>query len=251
MEDKTEKNPSKIFGIHAVDEALESGQSIDKVFFQTGLRGDSIKNIERKLKANQVSISYVPVEKLERLAKHGNHQGVVASISPIGFLELETTIPAIMEENKNPLFLLLDEITDVRNLGAIIRTAECTGVSALILPKQGGAAINDETVKTSAGAIFNLPICKVVHLKDALFFLHSYGVQLIAATEKTAQSVYEVDFKKPTAIIMGSEGKGVSASILKMVDQKAKLPLLGKISSLNVSVACGAFLYEAVRQRNF
>ncbi|HET8838792.1 MAG TPA: 23S rRNA (guanosine(2251)-2'-O)-methyltransferase RlmB [Flavobacteriaceae bacterium] len=250
MENKTQKTPSKIFGVHAVAEAIESGQSIDKVFFQAGLRGDSIKNLERKLKENQVPISYVPIEKLERLAKQENHQGVVASISPVGFSNMEVVIPAIMEEIENPLFLLLDEISDVRNLGAIVRTAECTGVHAIILPKQGGAAINNETVKTSAGAIFNIPICKVAHLKDALFFLQSYEVQLIAATEKSAQNVYEVNFRKPTAIIMGSEGKGVSPSILKMVDQKAKLPILGKIESLNVSVACGAFLYEAVRQRN-
>ena len=250
MENTNEKKQSKIFGIHAVEEALKSGQNFDKVFFQTGLSSSLLKTLERKLKKLQVPISYVPIEKLDRLAKHGNHQGVVANISPIGFFEMEKILPEIMEKHENPLFLLLDEISDVRNLGAIIRTAECTGVNAIILPKQGGAAINDETVKTSAGAIFNLPICKVSHLKDALFFLQSYNVQLIAATEKTEQSIFEVDFKKPTAVIMGSEGKGVSASILKMVDRKAKLPLLGKISSLNVSVACGAFLYEAVRQRS-
>lgn len=241
-------NPSKIFGIHAIDEALKSEQAIDKVFLQKGLRGDAVKNLEKKLKEHQIPISYVPVEKLDRLTKN-NHQGVVASISPIRFAEMEEIVPEIMEKVTTPLFLLLDEISDVRNLGAILRSAECTGVNAIILPKQGGAAINDETVKTSAGAIFNLPICKTAHLKDALFFLQSYGVQLIAATEKTNQLVYEVDFTKPTAIIMGSEGKGISPSILKMVDQKAKLPLLGEISSLNVSVACGAFLYEAVRQR--
>lgn len=243
------KRNNKIFGIHAIREAVESKQAIDKVFLQKGLRGEAVKALEALLKEHHINISYVPVEKLDRLSKHGNHQGAAANISPIRFPEMEEIIPSLMEKETPPLFLLLDEITDVRNLGAIMRTAECTGTSAILLPKQGGAAINAETVKSSAGAIFNIPICKVNHLKDALFFLQSYEVQIVAATEKTAQSVYQMDFTKPTAIVMGSEGKGVSPAILKMVDQRAKLPLLGKISSLNVSVACGAFLYEAVRQR--
>lgn len=250
MEEKKEAKFTKIFGIHAVEEAMESGQSIDKVFLLKTLRNELVKNLEKKLRTNQTPISYVPIEKLDRLTKNGNHQGIVVTISPIQFPKMETLISTIMEEVKNPLFLLLDEITDVRNLGAIMRTAECTGVSAIILPQQGGAAINDETVKTSAGAIFNIPICKTPHLKDALFFLQSYQIQLIAATEKTTNNVYDIDFKKPTVLIMGSEGKGVSTSILKMVDHKARLPLLGKTTSLNVSVACGAFLYEAVRQRS-
>lgn len=245
---ETKKN-TRIFGIHPVLEALKKNQALDKIFLQKGLRGEAIKNIETQAKQNNVQLSYVPVEKLDRLAKHQNHQGVVANGSPIHFSEMETLVPQIMEQTPTPLFLLLDEITDVRNLGAIIRTAECTGVHAIILPQHGGAAINEETVKTSAGAIFNLPICKTAHLKDAMFFLQSYEVQLVAATEKTDQLLYDMDFTKPTAIIMGSEGKGISPSILKLMDQKAKLPLLGKTSSLNVSVACGAFLYEAVRQR--
>lgn len=245
---ETKKN-AKIFGLHAIREAIKSKQAIDKVFLQKGLRGEAIKSLENLLREQHVQISYVPVEKLERLTKHGNHQGAVANISPINFPAMEEIIPALMENEKPPLFLLLDEITDVRNLGAIMRTAECTGTCAILIPKQGGAAINEETVKTSAGAIFNIPICKVDHLKDALFFLRSYQVQIVAATEKTDQFLYDVDFKKPTAIIMGSEGKGVSPSILKLADQRAKLPLLGEIGSLNVSVACGAFLYEAVRQR--
>lgn len=243
------KKTAKIFGIHALQEALKSEQSLDKIFLQKGLRSEALKSIEKNAKEHNVQLSYVPVEKLDRMTKHGNHQGVVASISPINFPTMEEIIPTLMEKDTPPLFLLLDEITDVRNLGAIMRTAECTGVNAILIPKQGGAAINEETVKTSAGAIFNIPICKVDHLKDALFFLQSYQIQLVAATEKTDQLLYGIDFKKPTAIIMGSEGKGVSPAILKMVDQRAKLPLLGQISSLNVSVACGAFLYEAVRQR--
>lgn len=239
---------NKIHGIRAVEEALKTNQSIDKVFLQKGFQGESLKKLEGILQKNKIPVSYVPMEKLNRLVK-GNHQGIVANISPIAFWEMDKLIPQIMEKEKMPLFLLLDEITDVRNLGAIVRTAECCGVHAILLPKQGGAAINEETVKTSAGAIFNMPICKVDHLKDALFFLQSYEVQIVAATEKTEILVYDIDFAKPTALIMGSEGKGISPSILKLASHKASLPLLGNISSLNVSVACGAFLYEVVRQR--
>jgi 23S rRNA (guanosine2251-2'-O)-methyltransferase len=239
---------NKIHGIHAIEEAIKTNQSIDKVFLQKGFQGDGLKKLEGLLQKKKIPVSYVPVEKLNKLAPH-NHQGVVANISPITFPEMESLIPEIMEKAKMPLFLLLDDITDVRNLGAIVRTAECCGANAIILPKQGGAAINEETVKTSAGAIFNMPICKTDHLKDALFFLQSYDVQIVAATEKTETLVYDVDFSKPTAVIMGSEGKGVSPSLLKLANHKAKLPLMGKISSLNVSVACGAFLYEVVRQR--
>ena len=155
----------------------------------------------------------------------------------------------ITESGKTPLFLLLDQLSDVRNFGAIIRTAECTGVNGIIIQKKGGAPINGDTIKTSAGAVFKVPICKVDHIKDAVFYMQASGIKVIAATEKTNNTLYDVSFKEPCAIIMGSEGRGINPSTLKVVDAKAKLPLLGEIESLNVSVACGAFLYEAVRQR--
>ena len=154
-----------------------------------------------------------------------------------------------MESEAKPLFLLLDQLSDVRNFGAIIRTAECTGVSGIIIQKKGAAPVTADTVKTSAGAAFKVPICKVDHIKDAVFHMQASGIQVVAATEKTENTLYDADFTLPTAIIMGSEDVGISPSILKVVDQKAKLPLLGEIQSLNVSVACGAFLYEVVRQR--
>ena len=147
------------------------------------------------------------------------------------------------------MFLLLDQISDVRNFGAIIRTAECTGVDGIIVQKSGGAPINGDTVKTSAGAVFNIPICKVDHIKDAMFYLQASDIKVVAATEKTEDTIYDIDFKKGCAIIMGSEDRGINPSILKLVDDKAKLPMYGSIASLNVSVACGAFLYEVVRQR--
>ena len=154
-----------------------------------------------------------------------------------------------IKSGATPLFLLLDQLTDVRNFGAIIRTAECTGVNGIVIQNQGSAPLNADAIKTSAGAAFKVPICRVNHLKDAMFLLQASDIKLIAATEKTEDTVYDVDFTQPSAIIMGSEHRGVNPSILKMVDAKAKLPLLGTIESLNVSVACGAFLYEAVRQR--
>ncbi len=238
-----------IFGLRAIIEAIESEASINKVYLQKGLRGDLFFELDNLLKKNKISISVVPTEKLDRLSKHSNHQGAVAKISPIDFHDLETLIETTLESDKIPLFLLLDQVSDVRNFGAIIRTAECTGVNGIIIQKSGSAPVNAETIKTSAGAAFKVPICKVDHIKDALFLLQASNIKTVAATEKTEDSIFDIDFNQPMAIIMGSEHRGVNPSILKMVDFKAKLPLLGDIGSLNVSVACGAFLYETVRQR--
>jgi len=238
-----------IFGIRAIIEAIESNSTIDKVYLQKGLRGDLYFELEKLIKKNKISTSVVPIEKLNRLSKHNNHQGAVAKISPITFHDLDELIQNTLASNATPLFILLDQLSDVRNFGAIIRTAECTGVHGIIIQKSGSAPVNAETIKTSAGAAFKVPICKVDHIKDAIFQLQAAEIQLIAATEKTESSIYDIDLKQPLAIIMGSEHKGVSNSVLKMVDYKAKLPLLGEIQSLNVSVACGAFLYETVRQR--
>lgn len=237
-----------IFGIYPVKEALSSNVNFDKVFIQKGIDSDKIEGLIKDLEKANVTINIVPFEKLNRLTR-GNHQGIVAVTSPVGFHSLESVVEKTLESNKTPLFLILDQITDVRNFGAILRTAECTGVDAVIIQKSGGAPVSGDTVKTSAGAIFKIPICKVDHIKDAIFYLQGSGIYTIAATEKTDSEVYSLDLKKPLAIVMGSEGKGVSKSVLTLVDERASLPLLGEINSLNVSVACGAFLYEVVRQR--
>ncbi|MBP0903426.1 23S rRNA (guanosine(2251)-2'-O)-methyltransferase RlmB [Mariniflexile gromovii] len=239
---------TQIFGIRAIIEAINSEETLDKVFLQKGLHGELYSELETLIRTNSINLSYVPVEKLNRLTK-GNHQGAVAQISPIAFHDLETLVLNVMESGKTPLFLLLDQLSDVRNFGAIIRTAECTGVNGIIIQKKGGAPVNGDTIKTSAGAVFKIPICKVDHIKDAVFHMQASGIKVIAATEKTDDTLYDVSFTEPCAIIMGSEDRGINPSILKVVDAKAKLPLLGEIESLNVSVACGAFLYEAVRQR--
>ncbi|MCC8360849.1 23S rRNA (guanosine(2251)-2'-O)-methyltransferase RlmB [Salinimicrobium sediminilitoris] len=243
MEDTT-----TIFGIRAVIEALQNNETIDKIYIQKGLSGQLFQELQQKTKSGDYNISYVPVEKLNRLVK-GNHQGVVAKISPVEFADLETVVEESLQKETTPLFLLLDQVDDVRNFGAIIRTAECSGVNGIIIQKKGGAPVTADTVKTSAGAIFKIPLIKVDHIKDAIFYMQGSGIKVVAATEKTDDLLYSVDFNQPTALIMGNEAKGISESVLKLVDAKAKLPILGTIGSLNVSVACGAFLYEVVRQR--
>ncbi len=243
-----EKN-SNIFGIRSCIEAIQSGKTIEKIYIQKKLSGSLFGELNSLIKKYSISNSFVPIEKLNKLSKNANHQGVVAKISPIIYANLESILAELSSVKKIPLFLILDGITDVRNFGAIIRTAECCSVNAIVIPNQGNAPLNADAIKTSAGAAFKIPICKVSHIKDALFALQGSGIQIVAATEKTEQLIYKIDFKNPTAIIMGSEDKGVSNSVLKMVNYKAKIPLLGTIESLNVSVACGVFLYEAVRQQ--
>lgn len=244
-----QKETTILFGIRAVIEAIKSGETIDKIFLQKDLKGELFLELDKLLRQEKLNTSFVPIEKLNRLSKHKSHQGVVAQIAPISFYSLDDLVTKAMESDKVPLFLLLDQLSDVRNFGAIIRTAECTGVSGIIIQKKGGAPVNGDTIKTSAGAIFKIPICKVDHIKDAVFYMQASNIKVIAATEKTETNLYDVSFAEPCAIIMGSEDRGINPSILKVVDEKAKLPILGDIASLNVSVACGAFLYEAVRQR--
>ena len=245
----TMKKETLLFGIYPVIEALKAKQTIDKAYVQKGLQSPKIEAIVADLEALNTTISYVPLEKMEKLCR-SNHQGIILISSPIEFVALETMVEAVLESKKTPLFLILDQISDVRNFGAILRTAECTGVDGVIIQKKGGAPVSGDTVKTSAGAIFNIPICKVDHIKDAIYYLQGSGITTIAATEKTQDTIYNLELNEPMAIVMGSEGLGVSKSVLTIVDKKASLPLLGVINSLNVSVACGALLYEVVRQRS-
>lgn len=242
------KNETTIFGLRAIIEAVNSEEQIDKIFLQKGMRGELYQELEQVIRQARINASYVPAEKLNHLSK-GNHQGAVAQISPVAFYDIEDLVINTIESGKTPLFLLLDQLSDVRNFGAIVRTAECTGVSGIIIQKKGGAPINGDAIKTSAGAVFKIPICKVDHIKDAVFHMQASGIKVIAATEKAKDFIYEISLNEPCAIIMGSEGRGINPSVLKAADEKAKLPILGEIESLNVSVACGAFLYEAVRQR--
>lgn len=239
---------NQIFGIRAIIEAINAKREVDKVFIQKDANSDLMQELMKTMKKNNINFAYVPLEKLNRLTPN-NHQGAIATIAPISFVQLENLVDSVIESGKTPLFLILDQLSDARNFGAIIRTAECTGVDGIIVQKQGSAPVNGDTVKTSAGAVFNVPICKVDHIKDAIFYLQGSGIKTVAATEKTDKNIYDLLLNEPLAIVMGSEDKGVNPSVLKIVDEKAKLPMFGTISSLNVSVACGAFLYETVRQR--
>jgi len=239
---------NQIFGIRAIIEAIEAGKDIDKVFIQKEASGELMSSLLKTLKKNNVNFSYVPIEKLNKLTNK-NHQGAIANISPISFSSLEELVEGVLEKKEKPLFVILDQISDARNFGAIIRTAVCCGADGIIVSKNGAAPVNGDTVKTSAGAVFNIPICKVDHIKDAVFYLQGSGVVTLGATEKAEKEIYDVELNVPLAIIMGSEDKGINPSVLKIIDEKAKLPMFSVIDSLNVSVACGAFLYEAIRQR--
>lgn len=238
-----------VYGLRAVMEAVHSEKELDKVFIQKGLQGPLFKELESMLRQYKIPTSYVPYEKLNKLTRQ-NHQGVIARISPVRFRELETTIDEIVAHESQPLILLLDGISDVRNLGAILRTAECTGVHAVILPTKGGASIHDDTIKTSAGAIFNIPLVRVSHLKDAIYYLQASGIQVLGASEKASLSMFETEFDTPTGILLGSEGRGISKSLVKLLDGLVAIPMLGKTGSLNVSVATGILLYEVLRQRS-
>ena len=241
-----EKN-TEIYGIRAVIEAINSSKDIDKVFIQTGLKGKLIGQLESLIRKNKINFSYVPTQKLDRLSKK-NHQGVIARIAPIKFYTLDS-FSEVLEKSNNPFVLILDQINDVRNFGAIIRTAEISGVDGIIIQNSSSAPVNSDTIKTSAGAIFNIPICKVNHIKDAIYHLQSMNISIISASEKSEKNIYDVDLKVPLAIIMGSEQKGINKSVINLSNESVKLPMYGKIESLNVSVACGIFLYEVVRQR--
>ena len=247
----TEKKEKVIvFGIRAIIEAVDSNKSINKVFIQRGLNNKNGFELIKKLNSKSIEISYVPIEKLNRLTPK-NHQGAVATISPIKFLNIEDLSELIESKQKELSVLILDQLSDVRNFGAIVRTAECSGVDCIIIQSSGSAPVNGDTIKTSSGAIFNVPICKVSHIKDAIFLLKQHEIKIYGASEKSETDLYQTNFGKKQAIIMGSEGKGLSNSVIKLCDSLIKIPLLGKIESLNVSVACGAILYELVRQKNY
>ena len=246
MHNTEEKN--YIFGIRAIIEAVEAGKTIDKLFIQKGLHNDLFAELWKLVREKRINYKHVPLEKINRLTRK-NHQGVFAFISPIDFHNIEDVIPKLYEEGKNPLVLVLDRITDVRNFGAIARTAECAGVDTILIPEQNTAAINADAIKTSAGALHKVTVCRTWNLKLALQFMKESGIQLIGCTEKTQDDMYKPNYTTPTAIIIGSEEDGVSPEFLKMCDARAKIPMNGKIASLNVSVATGVILYEAIRQR--
>lgn len=238
-----------IFGIRAVIEAVKAGQEIETIFIQRNLGGNLLLELKSVLHETDIPVSMVPVEKLNRMTTK-NHQGAVAVVSPIPFQKIEDIIPVIYEKGEVPLILILDSITDVRNMGAIARTAACAGVHAIVVPSKNSAQINADAIKTSAGALFSIPMCRHSNLHKVCLYLQESGLQVVACTEKTDDLIYHPDYTLPTAIVMGAEDDGISKEIMRVADHLAKIPMHGEISSLNVSVSAGIILYEAVRVRN-
>ena len=244
-----ENNDTLIFGMRAVIEAIEADKAIDKILLQKGLSNELYNQLRKALAGKDIPFQFVPPEKLKRLTDNKNHQGVVAYIAEVVYSDAEELLARVFEKGKTPLVLILDRITDVRNFGAIARTAECSGVNAIIIPSRGSAQINADAIKTSTGALQKIPVCKEENLKATIDYLKECGLQIIACTEKTNDYYFQIDFTVPTAIIMGSEEDGILNEYIQKSDGKAKIPLLGEIGSLNVSVAAGIILYEAVSQR--
>lgn len=238
-----------LFGIRATMEAIKSEKEIEKVLIRTGLSGNLFQELFDLIREKGVEYQFVPVEKLNSLDQH-NNQGVIALIVPIPYQEVNEVIPAIFASGKTPLILILDQITDVRNFGAIARSAECAGVDAIIIPFKNSAKITPDSIKTSAGALYNIPVCRVQNLKTLARELKREGIRIVAATEKAEKVYTEGDFSLATAIVMGSEDVGIDDALLRLADEQVKIPITGSIQSLNVSVAASLMVYEAVRQRN-
>lgn len=237
-----------IYGINPVMEAIKAGKEIEKIFILNSMQQFKANEIKKIATEFNIPFQYVPKEKLNRYTRQ-NHQGLIAIASPVSYVDIETFLPGLYESGKTPFLLILDKVTDVRNIGSIARSAECAGVDAIILPSRGTALLNADAVKTSAGALTKLPISRNSNLKDTIRFLKESGLKIIAASEKVEKFYHESDYNGPVAIIMGSEEKGVSEEYLKLCDEIVKIPIIGEIESLNVSVATGIVLFEAVRQR--
>lgn len=236
-----------IYGTRAVMEAILAGKEIEKIMVQSGLSNDLIKELITTAKAHNVPFTFVPPEKLKRLSTK-NHQGVICVLSAVSYGSLENIVDKIFSEGREPFLLLLDRITDVRNFGAIARTVECAGVDAIVIGEKGNAPITSDAMKTSAGALNHVPVCRERDLKKTIKYLQESGIRVVACTEKAAKNIYDIQFDGPAALLMGSEEDGISDTLLREVDDLAKIPMKGKIGSLNVSVAAGVAIYEVVRQ---
>lgn len=237
-----------IYGTHPVLEALLAGKSIDKLFIQADLKSDQLNTMKELARNLNVSIIKAPKEKLNKLCRK-NHQGVLAFTSPVEFGNIEEIIQCVYERSETPLFIMLDKVSDVRNFGAIARSALSAGCHAIIIPHKGAAAINEESMKTSAGALSHLPVCKVLSLSDTIKLMRASGVKTIACHEKTEALMFDVAMDGPVNLLFGSEGEGIDPHLLRMAQESAKIPMRGKVGSLNVSVAASIMMFEAVRQR--
>ena len=242
------KEKNMIFGLRAVIEAVEAGKDIDKIFIRRELGGELAKELYEKIRPLEIPVQRVPLEKLNRLTMK-NHQGVVAFLSSITYHDITTLIPTLYEEGKTPFVVVLDGVTDVRNFGAVARTCECAGVNALLVPAHRAAAANADAIKTSAGALHTLPVCRTENLEKAVKFLKDSGLKIVCVSEKASKNFTQEDYNSPLALVLGAEDIGISPEVLKHADTKVSIPVLGKIQSLNVSVAAGIVIYQAVEKR--
>lgn len=245
---KKQKDNEIIIGIRPVIEAINSGKSIVKVFLKRRMNGELFQECFNLIRKNDIPFQYVPIEKLNKLTR-ANHQGVIAIVSPIPYQDISTLLPGIYESGKDPFLLILDGITDIRNFGAIARSAEAAGINAIIIGSKKAAMINSDAIKTSAGALNRIPVCRETDLGNTVKFLKESGIKLFGASEKAENTYYNADFKGPAAIVMGAEDTGMSESVINNIHEQLKIPMIGQISSLNVSVACGIILFEALKQR--
>lgn len=239
-----------IYGTRAIMEAIEAGKEIERILLQKGLQNDLTSQLVKSAAAVQIPYVKVPVEKLNKITRK-NHQGAIAYVSPVVYQSIDNVITRAFEQGRDPLLLILDRVTDVRNFGAIARSAECAGVNAIIIPSKGSAQINSDAVKTSAGALHHMPVCREPNLKSTINFLKNNGIRVIAVSEKASQSMYEADLGGPVAFLLGSEEDGISPAYLDIASESISIPMYGKIASLNVSVSASVVLYEGIRQRSF
>lgn len=237
-----------IFGIRAVIEAIEAGKDIDRVFIKKDLTGELASELLELTRTHKIIVRRVPIEKINKFTRK-NHQGVVALLSAVTYHELDNIVPMIYEEGRLPFMVLLDGITDVRNFGAIARTCECVGADAIVIPDHDSVTVNADAIKTSAGALHHIPVCRTHSILGAVRFLKDNGYQIVAASEKAAVNYTAADYTTPVAIVMGSEDTGISPEVLRACDTLVAIPQFGQIGSLNVSVAAGVMMYEVVRQR--
>ncbi len=236
-----------VFGIRPVAEAIESGKQIEKLYLRKGAEGQLMTELRDLAFRHRIRVQEVPAEKLNRLVK-GNHQGAVAQIAPIEYVELNDILERVPDD-ETPLIVLFDGVTDVRNFGGIARSAECAGVHGLITPLKNSAPVNSEAMRSSAGALSRIPVCRVGSVRNTVKALQAEGFQAVAATEKSRKLIYDADLRKPTVIIMGSEDTGISKEVLKLCDEQLAIPMIGAVESLNVSAAAAVMLFETVRQR--
>ncbi len=264
---KPTNNAQMVYGLRPLIEAIKSGKNIEKLLLQksggfgrarnnysntpnsNNSDGELLSELKQLARQANIPIQQVPIEKLQRLANGNNHQGAAGFVSLVDFAALENILPAVFENGKSPIVLVFDRITDVRNFGAMVRTAECAGVDAVVIPTQGGAPVSEDAIKTSAGALMRIPVCRSENLKSTIHYLKASGLKVVAASEKALTNYSDANLTTPLAIILGSEENGVSPELLKLVDETLRIPLQGEIESLNVSVACGITLFEALRQR--